>query len=226
MTEKPTPIDLVIVRENTDKPQEIKLQTQYPTNELRIQKIEKNITHVELTRIDDDQVKILKSRLAQDYLENKPLKLIIDLRKYEGGDIEPFIELTTIFFNRTIPLTLKLKNETESYTLGTDKTPDYQAVVIIDKSTMMYGELLATLFKTYGAKNKITLVGNKTRGFTSKMIQIPLDDGSSILLTAGLFLIEGKNPPKTGVIPDIEIKGDEAPTIIDRSIATLNKTHD
>jgi C-terminal processing protease CtpA/Prc len=69
-------------------------------------------------------------------------------------------------------------------------------------------------------------MGAKTRGLISKIKQFPLRDGSSILLTEGIFLLNGKNPANTGVTPDVKVKEKDSAKIIDRAVAVLKETHD
>jgi carboxyl-terminal processing protease len=224
-SDKPVSIDVVLFKKDSGNPIGFKLQTRFPGDEPIIKKLENNILLIELTRIDNAHVTALRNHLAQGMQTGRAQKLIIDLRRYEIGELQPFIELTKIFFKRSISLTLKSKKESKLLTLGSDKAINYRAVVIIDKSTMMYGELLANLFKIPGAENRIILLGNKTRGFTSKLSQIPLKDGASILLADGFFLINEIYPLKTGVTPDTELKPDDFPSVIDRCVSILNNTH-
>jgi carboxyl-terminal processing protease len=221
LSDKPREIHLLLYKDNPDSPQEIKLSTLPPTDNPVFKKLRPDVFLIELSRIDKEHVYALKNHLEHDLPGPGPVKLIIDLRKYEGGELEPFIELTRLLFNRAIPLTLKLKDSTQTISLGSEKALNYRAVILIDKSTMMYGELLAEMFEMYREKDKITLAGSKTRGFMSKLMHIPLDDGSSILLTEGFFLFNGINPAKTGVKPDVVIKEENAGSIIDYCISNL-----
>jgi len=238
LTNKPGTIEIVLLKNRTTKASKINLKTQRTGEGPIVKKIEPGILLVDLSRIDRERVTALKRELGEAAAQH-PFKLIIDLRKYNGGDLESFVRLTKLFFNQTIPLTLKLKHKKETFLLGANANEalTYHAVVVVNKSTMMYGELLAYLFKTFQTPERpaaVTLIGSKTRGFISKLKHIPLDDGSSILLTEGLFLLKGKNPAKTGVTPDVKIKETDAAKIIDRGISILtnnrkknpDKTHD
>ncbi|NIM13639.1 MAG: hypothetical protein GTO45_16095 [Candidatus Aminicenantes bacterium] len=232
LADKQETIELVLLKEDSSKPCKVKVQTEPPKDTPIFKKIQEDIYLVELSRIDEERVTTLKHQLGQkrgDRSGSNPLKLIIDLRKYNGGDLDSFIQLTKLFFNKTIPLklTLKTKSEEETFSLGSNHALTYRAVVIINKSTRMYGELLANLFKISQPPNTyvVTLVGIETSGFISKLKQVPLKDGSSILLPEGLFLLNGKNPGKSGVKPDVKIKDEDFAAIIDRSISILEKTN-
>ncbi|UCH98423.1 MAG: PDZ domain-containing protein [Candidatus Aminicenantes bacterium] len=225
-TDKPETIELILLQNQNKpgKPNKIKLKTTSVNTDLKIKNIDANIL-VELPRIDATNAAHLEQKLENELSHTNPLKLIIDLRKYSGGDIDAFIQLTRVFFPRSIPLTIKTKHKEEKFLLGSSHPLAYQAVVIINKSTRMYGELLAALFKEYG-KDRAILVGVKTRGFISKIKQFSLYDGSSILLTEGFFLLNGKNPADTGVTPDVKINETDPDKIIDRAVFILKKTYD
>lgn len=237
LTDKPGKLEIILLKDRSEKPAKIDLQTQPAGKEPIVEKLKNDILLVKLSRVDGETAAALEKQLSKE--EN--LKLIIDLRKYNGGDLDSFTRMTRLFFNKTIPLTLKLKNKKEEFLLGSnsDEAFTYHAVVIADKSTIMYGELLAYLFKTLRPPGDehpaaATLIGSKTKGFISKLKHIPLEDGSSILLTEGVFLLNGKDPAKTGIEPDIEIKKENSAKIIDRGISILalnmkknpGKTHD
>jgi carboxyl-terminal processing protease len=230
LADKPETIELVLLEENSSKPCKVNVQTEPPKDTPIFKKIREDIYLVKLPRIDKERVTTLTRQLAAEQGHrsgSNPLKLIIDLRKYNGGDLDSFIQLTKLFFNETIPLklTLKTKSGEEIFSLGSNHAFTYRAVVIINKSTRMYGELLANLFKISRHPDTPvgTLVGTETAGFISKLKQVPLKDGSSILLPEGLFLLNGKNPGKSTVKPDVKIKDEDFAAIIDRSISILNR---
>ena len=183
--------------------------------------MEGGIFIIKLSRFDDECLKILKSRL----LKSDTKKLIIDLRKYSGGDFKSFREISSLFFNKRVPLVVKFKDKSENYMLGSQEALKYEAVIIINKSTKMYGELLASLFQSFKKKmgGKATLVGIETEGFVSKLRLFGFDDSSSILLTEGLFFINRKDQSKTRVKPDIIMDTGDNDRVIKKCVSILNK---
>jgi carboxyl-terminal processing protease len=227
MTDKPGTIEVVLLQneDSSAKSNKIQLETAAITSSLQVKEINGLIYLVELPRIDAQNTARLKQKLRNELSHHQPLKLVIDLRKYSGGDLDAFIELARLFFPPPISLTLKTKHRQEELLLGSKQAITYHAVVIIDKSTRMYGELLAALFKEHGKEN-VTLMGTKTQGLISRVKQFPLRDGSSILLTEGIFLLNGKNLAGTGVTPGIKVKEKDSAQIIDRAVAALKETYD
>ncbi len=223
LSSKPQNVEVVLLKTKERDAKKINMTTELIEPRTTVKPIQKNILLVKLTRFDPAAALLLKNRLTTHH---KPLKLIIDLRKYSGGDFESFKKIINLFLNGPILLTLKLKDKEEDFLLGSKDALDYKAVVIINKSTRMYGELLASLFRQSGAvaQRSASLVGTSTLGFVSKLKPIHLEDGSSILLTEGLFLLNGTPTALKGVEPDILIKDEVSGEIIKKSISILNDT--
>jgi C-terminal processing protease CtpA/Prc len=117
-----------------------------------------------------------------------------------------------------------LKGKDEDFLLGSETIPQYKAAVIINRSTQMYGELLAALFKQSGAPSQrpVTMVGTRTQGFIAKLRPIPMEDGSSILVTEGLFHLGGNPTASKPTGPDVVVKDKDSGEIIRKCISILN----
>lgn len=227
MSSEPRTIEVVLFEKNRRDTKKIKLDTrpgESPTTIKPLQK-QKDILLVNLIRFDAAAAELLKKRLTRyrSMSRGQPLKLIVDLRKYNGGNFNAFREIVNLFFKKPILLTLKLKDKEEDFLLGATETMKYKAAVILNRSTRMYGELLAALFRNAGApaQRPAVLVGTKTQGFVAKLKSIPMEDNSSILLTEGLFLLDGKSTASNGVSPDIILKDENAGEIMDQCISIL-----
>jgi len=223
LSSKTQNIAVVLLKTKERDAKKINMPTELIEPRTIVKPIQNNILLVKLPRFDPAAVLLLKNRLT---IHHKPLKLIIDLRKYNGGDFESFKKIVNLFLKGPILLTLKLKDKEEDFLLGSKEALNYKAVVIINQSTRMYGELLASLFRESGAvaQRSASLVGTSTQGFISKLKTIHLEDGSSILLTEGLFFLNGTPTASKGVKPDILIKDEVSGEIIKKSISILNST--
>jgi carboxyl-terminal processing protease len=218
---EPRDVAVTLLKTRTRDALELKFRTKPAAPTTTIETVGKDILLVKLTRFDPPAAALLKKRLKA---EKKPLKLIIDLRKYAGGDFDSFREIVPLFFKKPLLLTLKLKEKDEDFLLGSETLPRYKAAVIINRSTQMYGELLAALFKQSGApaQRPVTLVGTQTQGFISKLRHIPMEDGSSILVTEGLFHLGGNPTASKPTGPDIVVKDKDSGKIIEKCISILN----
>jgi carboxyl-terminal processing protease len=231
LSSAPQNIQLTLFKKDSRDTQKFQLQTRLIELRTAVTHLPKDILLVKLPRFDADAAALLKEQLAayntSPGRKNIPLKLIIDLRTYCGGDLESFKQIANLFFKDKIALTLKLKDKVKDIFPETKEKngPTYKAVIIINRSTRMYGELLAAIFKNPGkgitSRYPVTLVGTRTQGFISELKFIPLQDGSSILLTEGLFLLNGKSTASKGIEPDIEIKDKNSEQIMDKCISIL-----
>lgn len=222
LSTEPRDLQVVLFKKKSRDTKKINIRTELLEPCAAVKPLQKDLLLVKLSRIDAAAAALLKEKLTA-YHKNKPLKLIIDLRTYCGGDFESFTKITNLFFKDTLLLTLKYKNREEDFLLGSKDALEYKAVVIINRSTRMYGELLAAMFKDSGppSNRPAALVGTSTQGFISRLRPIPLQDGSSILLTEGLFLLNDKLTT-SGVDPDIVVKDKESAKILDKCISILN----
>ena len=227
LTEKPGTIDITLLRDGGDAgiPTPIKLDTVPVESAFALKPMGENFYLLTLPRLDAPNAALLAQHLQKAAAASPGMDLIIDLRQYRGGDLESFLQITKMFFSTSVPLTLKTKTEEKTLPVGSPEAVNYRAVVIIDASTRMYGELLALLFKENGKKN-VTLMGANTRGYVAEIKQFLLQDGSSILLTEGFFFLEGKNLAEKGLIPDIKIKRKDFANIINLAADILKKAHD
>jgi carboxyl-terminal processing protease len=223
-TAKPAALDIVIFKKGAATPSRLTIKTKSPTFSTSAvgKKIKKDILLVKLPRLDETHAGALEQLLEKESsaAEGKPLKLILDLRQYSGGSMNALTRVARLLLPGPVNLAVKTKQKEETISLGSGDAYKYRAAVILDVSTIMYGELLAALLKS--SASPVTLVGTKTRGFISKLKHIPLSDGSSIVITEGLFLLDGKNLADSGITPDIEIKKEDTAGIIDRCIAVLD----
>jgi len=227
LTENPSSINIILFKEGKgDKtPQKITVDTLPIDSVCLFKQINDNIYLITLPRIDSQNAALTKRFLENTSGSNSELNLIIDLRKSCGGDLDSFMQIARLFFTSPAPLVLKTKQEEHQLEVGATHTFNYKAVVIIDSSTRLYSELLAVLFREY-CKDNVTIIGSKTRGFIADLKQFSLDDGSSILLTHGLFLLKEKELAKRSFIPDIKINRKKAKNIIKTAADILQKSHD
>ncbi|MCP4221177.1 MAG: PDZ domain-containing protein [bacterium] len=222
LSTKPQSIEVELFKKIDEEPETLKIDMQPAKIGSTVQVLPGNITLLKLSRFDDAAVSLVKSTLTSTA---KPLKLVIDLRKYDGGNLKSFNAITKLLFKNKVSLSLKTKIKTEKLLPGTPNVPRFRATVIINKSTRMYGELLAALFKAKHAvagKFVPQLVGSNTLGFVSKLRFIPLEDRSSLLITEGLFLLNGKPTASKKIQPDVAVEDKDSAKIIDTCISILN----
>lgn len=220
-SQKPGKLEMVVLEEGSTRPSRILVQT--AVNEfapaLSTEKIQADILKVSLTRIDLKTAAALKTILEKESASGVSPRLILDLRNYNGGVLEGFTEMTRLLVREPLELQVKTREKQEILQLGSPQAIAGEAAVIIDGSTIMYGELLAAALKS--RKAKTTLLGLPTNGFVSKLSHIALEDGSSILIPEAVLKIDKNNSVQDGLEPDIKIKLKDSATIFKRSISIL-----
>jgi C-terminal processing protease CtpA/Prc len=216
LSKAPETKELIVFKENSDKPEKISLETGKPKTGLNAKPLDSGALYIQLPSIDGPSVSFLKRSLA-----NGPSRLIIDLRRYSGGDFKSFLSACRLLFGTGAKgtLTLKAKEKQEEVVFASSKERSYKVAAIIGSSTIMYNELLAGLLKENGAQ----LVGNPTPGMAARQKEISLDDGSSLLITDAQFFLNGKNICDTGVLPHEELEKMEDQQLIAACNRLLHK---
>jgi len=218
-TEKKENLRLRVLKKATGREIEIKVGTEAGKDSFVLRQSGKESPWLELTCFNEDCYLQLKKYLAAV----KPEKIILDLRWYRGGTFAGFQKIAGQFLEKETPLTLKTRKGNIKVPLGSDENYHGKIVVIIGKSTIMYGEILAALLKAQGEKSSqsIVLLGQQTGRFNARLKHILLEDGSSILLTEGLYLINDKSITRTGIKPQIKLKDEELNQLEDRAVGQL-----
>ena len=141
-----------------------------------------------LNKMDEEQVK----------------DLVIDLRGNGGGYLTAASDTANIFLEKgKVIYSLEAKNETQYYKDDTNKSKDYNIVVLINEGTASASEILAAALKdSYGA----TLVGHTSYG-KGKVQQVKtLSDGSMVKYTTARWLRpNGECVDGVGITPDYEV---------------------
>lgn len=212
---QPENMDLTVYRKNSKKPEQIRLKTQLLNFDPIFKKIRDKIYLIKLFRIDTESVNFLREKLQQEFIST----LIIDLRKYAGGDYNSFVEICKLLLPEDNHLTLTTRDGEMILRLGSLHSLSGRTMAIIGPSTIMYSELLAASLKANGA----TLVGTGTPGFISQLRKIDLEDGSSLLITEGTFNIDGQPlGDTTGVLPTVETEETNDDRLMARCISLLS----
>ena len=218
-TEKKENLRLRVLKKAYGREIEIKVDTEAGKDSFVLRQSGKDSPWLELTCFNEDCYLQLKKYLVAV----KPEKIILDLRWYRGGTFAGFQKIAGQFLEKETPLTLKTRKGNIKVPLGSDENYHGKIVVIIGQSTIMYGEILAALLKAQGEKSSqsIVLLGQQTGRFNARLKHILLEDGSSILLTEGLYLINDKSITRTGIKPQIKLKDEELNQLEDRAVGQL-----
>jgi carboxyl-terminal processing protease len=215
LSEKPAEIEVEYEKNGSQISEKVFLKTEPLLLSPRIRPVKKDVFFVALNRFDTQHVNFLREKMLQT--ENR--KWIIDLRRYSGGDYLSFLELTKIFIHKKMNLRILTKKGTENFVIGSDDFSANRCVFIINGSTILYAELLAQLLKS----NQVVLIGENTPGFSPFLKQFFLSDGSSILLTAGIFNLDSNMLLNSGVKPDFSVQTHDEEKLLPECVRVLNQ---
>lgn len=162
-----------------------------------------NICYIKFRRFDAKPAEKISAILT-----SKPAirGLILDLRDNEGGMINQGVNVSNLFVDDGVILSMKgatgkgrpFRANSTSITAG------YPVVVLTNRVTAGASEIIADAISTHAAG--ITL-GEKTFGRASIQSVIPLPMGVGMRLTSGSFIVSsGADIEGKGLIPDIEFR--------------------
>jgi carboxyl-terminal processing protease len=131
--------------------------------------------------------------------------LILDLRNCSGGDFTGAQQLVNLFLSSESIGYFAGRGETKETIPASaapvlEKTP---VVVWVNAATIGPAEAVAGVLKDF---NRAKIVGLSTPGLAAREEYVPLDDGTSILLTNGIFCLRsGVKLWGQGVEPDAKV---------------------
>ncbi len=135
--------------------------------------------------------------------------LIVDLRNCAEGDFEE-ARLFMNLFLKTESLGYFEKKGVAKETLATPDVPplaDLPLIIWTNQGTLGPAEAVAAVFKEFG---RAKVVGLSTPGLAARYEHFPLDDGSSVLLTSGVFCLNsGVQLWGRGVEPDVLVEPED-----------------
>jgi carboxyl-terminal processing protease len=132
--------------------------------------------------------------------------LILDLRNDPGGLLDQAVEVSDLFLDSGVIVTIKGRNEEEKTVFNAHKEgtmPNWPMVVLVNQGSASASEIVAGALQDYG---RAVIMGSKTFGKGSVQTIIPLDDGSGIkLTTARYYTPKGRTIHEKGIQPDIPL---------------------
>lgn len=196
ISKEPIEKELVVFRKKSTIPIKIKVKSEKISDSPLVEYPEKDIAYLSINRINSNAVSTIQKEL------NSGKRIVLDLRNYEGGEIRSVLKTAELLKIKS-QITLKYKRRTEELKPVTgDAIDSRQIVAVIDESTIMEHQLLAAMLKKHGVRT----VGRKTRAFCSYLKKISFIDDTSIIMTHGIYQIDGKEIFKKGIAPDIRVK--------------------
>ena len=132
--------------------------------------------------------------------------LILDLRNNPGGLLDQAVEVSDLFLDSGVIVTIKGRGEEGKTAFNAHQEgtmPHWPMIVLVNHGSASASEIVAGALQDYG---RAVIMGSKTFGKGSVQTIIPLDDGSGIrLTTARYYTPKGRTIHEQGIQPDIPL---------------------
>ena len=201
-----TKVKLTVIRNKEEKTFELTRET---INNVSVYSDYKgDAAIITITRFDSDTGKLAREK-AQEALDRKVKKVIIDLRNNGGGYVSAAQEVASLWVNSG-KLIVEQKSQSGLYSEkiyakgGSAILKDTKTILLVNGSTASASEIVAGALKDYGLA---TLVGEKTYGKGSVQSLEKLPSGEELRVTvAKWYTPKDKNIDGEGIKPDKEVE--------------------
>lgn len=165
----------------------------------------KNTLYIRFDRFNNDS-----ARLITGLMNERPAKIVLDLRANSGGSSLALRQIAGVFMPPTALLgTAKRRSETEKvYPVASPSIVPGEISVLTSNSTASSGEVLAASLRRY---RNATIFGDRTAGHVLESRNWPLPDGGIIQVPVADFVdADGKRLEGIGVMPDKSLEQEPA----------------
>lgn len=206
---KGTNVTITIVRENLEKPLDIKLtRDTIVVKSVKSKIYNENIGYLRIASFQEHTGDDLAKALNEINPKNKPLAgIIIDMRNNPGGLLNQSIEVSDLFLKKgTIVSTRGSSKSMESKAAAKDNgnEPACPIIVLVNEGTASASEIVSGALQD---NKRAVILGTQTFGKGSVQTVIPLEDGSALkLTTAKYYTPSGRSIQAEGITPDIVVK--------------------
>lgn len=207
---KGTKVNITIIRgKNPDEINLTLIRDVIPIESIKSASLKPGYGYLRISNFTGSTTKDLIKDLEKFESDKPPLKgLILDLRNNGGGLLNQAIEISDLFIEDGIILSIKGRNElnTRTFKAHSNKVKrGYPMVVLINGGSASASEIVAGALQDH---KRAVLLGTTSFGKGSVQTVEPLRDGSALkLTTARYYTPSGRSIQAKGIEPDIVVKG-------------------
>jgi carboxyl-terminal processing protease len=198
-------VKVSLVGHRSLKPRDVELtRAIVPRPALLTSKMEDGIGYLRVATFDKGSAKQIRSKLEQFKREGVQ-KLILDLRECSSGETSQAIETARFFLKSGTVTTLRGQTiGTKTFSAEPGKVVwNAPVTVLMSGSTAGPAEILAAAIS---GNHRGDTVGSSSLGMASEQKLIPLQDGSALILTVGIYYTPGgKAILNNGVDPTVQV---------------------
>jgi carboxyl-terminal processing protease len=190
------PFDVEITRADIEVPY---VETEMKTEE---------IGYISLAQFIENVGTKVETAVA-DLKEQGAQGIILDLRNNPGGLLDEAVDVSSVFIDEGVIVSVKQKDETERILKVNQKIKadtEIPLIILINKGSASASEIVAGAVKDY---DRAKLIGSTTFGKGVVQSVVPLKDGSAVsLTTARYYTPDGNYIHEKGIVPDTKIEFD------------------
>lgn len=209
---KGTQVTLTLAREGWTEPREIKVTRDVIDVPIVTTEIEGDVFIISLASFTANSPDLFRSAL-REFVQSGKQKLVLDLRGNPGGYLEAAVDMASWFLPTGRAVVTEdyagnadnIVHRSRGYDVFND---NLKMVVLVDRGSASSSEILAAALQHYEIAK---LVGTNTFGKGSVQELIDITEDTALKVTVAHWLApSGKQIPLEGIVPDIEVKLEDA----------------
>ncbi len=198
-------VKIAVVHRTSPKPETVELtRVLLPQPPLLTTRLQGGVAYLRVASFDPGTAGEIRGKLKQ-FQRQGAHKLILDLRECASGQASEAIDTARLFLNSGTIATLRGQTIADQ-TFAADPSKVVwrgPVTVLMSGSTAGPAEILAAAIAD---DHRGDTVGQNTLGLASEQKMIPLDNGSALYLTVGLYYTpSGKAILNNGVAPTVQV---------------------
>jgi len=190
------PFEVKITREDIEVPY---VETEMKTDE---------IGYISLAQFIENVGTKVETAVA-DLKEQGARGIILDLRNNPGGLLNEAVNVSSVFLEEGVVVTVRQKDETErilKVNQDINSNTEIPLIILINKGSASASEIVSGAIKDY---DRGKLIGTTTFGKGVVQSVVPLKDGSAVsLTTARYYTPDGNYIHEKGIKPDVKVELD------------------
>jgi len=190
------PFEVKITREDIEVPY---VETEMKTDE---------IGYISLAQFIENVGTKVETAVA-DLKEQGARGIILDLRNNPGGLLNEAVNVSSVFLEEGVVVSVRQKDETErilKVNQDINSNTEIPLIILINKGSASASEIVSGAIKDY---DRGKLIGTTTFGKGVVQSVVPLKDGSAVsLTTARYYTPDGNYIHEKGIKPDVKVELD------------------
>jgi carboxyl-terminal processing protease len=205
---KGTAVKVTVLRKDVPEPLEFDLiRDVIPVKSIKAQTLKPGYGYIWITNFTGNTTEDFLDALEELESENAPMKgLVLDLRNNGGGLLEESLQISDVFIDNGIILSIKGRGEGNAKEFPAKPSSvkrDYPIVLLINGGSASASEIVAGALQDH---KRALILGTTSFGKGSVQTVEPLRDGYGLKLTiARYYTPSGRSIQAKGIEPDIVV---------------------